>query len=58
MVHPGGAFWARGQLICLWNGFEKFGAKVRLTEKGFVLEADKGKLRGAIFFFQNYCDRY
>jgi len=50
--HPGGCVIGARPLDLFVDGFEKMGAKVVMSETGYVVEA-KGGLKGAEFFLKN-----
>lgn len=51
MAHPGGCVIGRRPIDMFIDGFEKFGAKVVMTNGHFELQAESGRLKGAKIFF-------
>ena len=51
MPYPGGCVIGKRPIDMFLDGFSQFGAKISWTNKGFILEAKKGKLVGANIFF-------
>lgn len=51
MPHPGGCVIGKRPIDMFLEGFSKLGAQVKWNEKGFSVEAEGGKLRGADIFF-------
>jgi len=51
MSYPGGCVIGRRPIDMFLDGFEKFGAKVEISDEGFKAVAKNGKLKGANIFF-------
>jgi len=51
MEHPGGCVIGKRPIDMFLDGFEKFGAEVKITEAGFKLKRKGKKLKGAEIFF-------
>ncbi len=51
--HPGGCVIGKRPIDLFVDGFEKMGARVKVEDDSYVIEAEEGKLMGATIFLRN-----